>query len=118
MNPPPKLQLPIIQRFVEVYKLWDEFRKYFPKNSRYTLGTKIDSLFIDTIELVFVASSLNREQKLPVLQKASSRLDLLKFFLQVSWELKILDNKKYIAISEPLDEIGRMLGGWIKGLQK
>jgi len=39
---------------------------------------------------------------------------LLKFFLRISWEIKAVDNKKYIALSERLDEIGKMLGGWIK----
>lgn len=39
---------------------------------------------------------------------------MLKFFLRVAWEIKSLDNKKYIIISEHLEEIGKMLGGWQK----
>ncbi len=81
------------------------------------MGAKIDALFIDTIELLFIASYLGKEQKLPYLQKAGGKLDLLKFFLQIAWELKTLDNKKYIILSEQLNEIGKMTGGWIKGLQ-
>jgi hypothetical protein len=110
--------LPIIQRFISVYKLWDEFKNHFPKKSKYTLGEKIDYLFIDTIELLFTASYLNKEQKLPYLQKASGKLDLLKFFLQIAWEIKAIDNKKYILLSEQLNEIGKMLGGWTRGIQK
>ena len=110
--------MPIIQRFISVYKLWDELRNNFPKKSRYTLGTKIDELFLDTIELLFMAGSLNRVQKLPILQKASGRLDVLKFFIQLTWELKIFDNKKYTLLSEPLNDIGKMLGGWIKNIEK
>ncbi len=30
----------------------------------------------------------------------------------VLWETKSIDNKKYIALSTPLEEIGKMLGGW------
>jgi len=59
---------------------------------------------------------LNREQKIPYLQKAGGKLDLLKFFLQIAWELRALDEKKYISISEHLDEIGRQLGGWHRKL--
>lgn len=33
-------------------------------------------------------------------------------------ELKVLDNKKYEALSEPLNEIGKMLGGWIRNVDK
>jgi len=90
---------------------------HFPKTSRYTLGIKIDGLFIEITELFFTAAHLNKEQKLPFVQKAAVKLDLLKFFLQISWEIKTLDNRKYLAISTPLSEIGKMLGGWIKAIK-
>jgi len=44
------------------------------------------------------------------------RLDILKLLLRVSWETKALDNRHYLVISEPVDEIGRMLGGWQRHL--
>lgn len=100
-----------------VYKVWDELRNNFPKKSRFTLGTKVDTLFLDTLEFLFVAGYLGKEQKIPVLQKANSRLDILKFFLQIAWELKTLNTEKYAALSQDLDTIGRMLGGWRKGLE-
>lgn len=84
----------------------------FPKDLRYTLGSKIDLLFIETIEAIFTAGYLIREQKLPHLQRASLKVDLLKFFLQVAWECKALDTKKFADISESIAEIGKMLGGW------
>jgi len=116
MPPPARATLPIIQKFVQTYKLWDEFKNHFPKKSRYTLGLKIDSLFIEIIELLFTASYLGKEQKLPYLQKAGGKLDLLKFFLQIAWELKTIDNNKYITLSKQLEEIGKMIGGWIRSL--
>lgn len=33
-------------------------------------------------------------------------------FLLILWEAKSLDDAKYIALSVPLEEIGKMLGGW------
>jgi len=30
----------------------------------------------------------------------------------ILWEAKSLDNKKYIALSMKIEEIGKMLGGW------
>jgi hypothetical protein len=67
---------------------------------------------VQIIELVFIASCLNKQQKLPYLQKSIIKLDTLKFFLQISWEIKALDDKKYVLLSEKLFEVGRMLGGW------
>ena len=69
------------------------------------------------IEGAIQASISDKLEKLISLKNASLKLDLLKFFLQISWEIKSLDNKKYIKLSEKLNEIGKMLGGWIKSLK-
>lgn len=96
------------------YKIWHEFLPHVPKDARYTLGEKIDTLLVEALELIFTAAYLDKEQKLPYLKRATSKLDLVKFFLQVLWEIGALDNKKYIVMSEPLERVGRMLGGWIR----
>lgn len=97
--------------------MWHEFLPHFPKDSRYTLGAKIDNLFLETTELIIGGSYLDKLEKLIYLKRASVRLDLLKFFLQLAWEIESLNNKKYIALSEKLGDAGRMLGGWIKSLK-
>ncbi len=90
----------------------------FPKDTRYTLGNKIGNLFLETIEHVIKASYTSKAEKEIFLKRASVNFDLLKFFLKMAWELQSLDNKKYIRLSEKLDEIGRMLGGWLKSLNE
>ncbi|MBI2448136.1 four helix bundle protein [Candidatus Microgenomates bacterium] len=104
----------MITKSVEIYKLWHEFVPHFPKTSRYTLGSKIDASLIEIAESILIASQTKKELKLPHILHASTKLNLVKFFLQVTWEIKAIDGKKYIALSTKLDELGRMLGGWIK----
>jgi len=82
------------------------------------MGEKIDSLFLEVTELAFLAGYFYKAQKLPYVQKAAVKLDLLKFFFQIVWEIKALDNKKFILLSEKLNEIGKMLGGWSKQVTK
>ena len=84
---------------------------------RYTIGGKIESAFIDTLECLFIASYQNKDEKLPTLHLAVRKTDILKFFLRVLWEIKALDNKKYLTISTEMEEVGRMLGGWKRGLE-
>lgn len=90
--------------------------QHFPKKSRYTLGSKIDTVFVETLQYVFLASMQPREKKLAYVERAVVQFDLLKFFLRVAWETKALDTKKYAAFSEPFGTIGKMLGGWHKNL--
>ena len=109
--------MPVVTHCLAVYKLWQGYQNDFPKNLRYTLGEKIDSTFIQVLESLFIAGYESKNDKLPTIRLATRKTDILKFFLQVSWELKALDNKKYILISEKMDELGRMIGGWKKGLE-
>lgn len=49
---------------------------------------------------------------------AISKLDGVKFFLQIAWENKCLKDDRYLNLSEKLEEIGKMLGGWKKGVEE
>ncbi len=66
------------------------------------------------MELLIDAETAKRDWKSPLLQKASRKTDLLKLLLRLANEIKILDDKKYLSLTEKLQEIGRMLGGWLK----
>ena len=64
------------------------------------------------MEAVSAAAFLSRDEKLPYVRLATRKIDTLKLLLMILWETKSLDTKKYAALSERMDEIGRMLGGW------
>jgi hypothetical protein len=61
---------------------------------------------------VSVAIFLPKEEKYPWIKLAIRKTDTVKILLMVLWETKSIDNKKYVELSEPLNEIGKMLGGW------
>ncbi len=115
-NTPPAV-LPLLQKLKAVYALWQDTVAHIPKLHRYTFGGKIDRLFLEILEILFRAQYLKPEEKLRYLIAGDGKLDLLKFFLQIGWENKLIDTKKYSALSEELNEIGRMLGGWKKGIE-
>lgn len=89
----------------------------FPKIYRYTLGGKIENYFLELLEMILILLYLPPDQKYSRLTMAIAKLDNLKFFLQLAWENKCLTDAKYASLSELLNEIGRMLGGWKKGLE-
>jgi four helix bundle protein len=108
------LDIPIFQKAYELYKLLYQYVASFPKKDRYTLGQRVENSLLDFMESIILASQLSKTDKLPVLQKASIKLDVLKVFIRLCKDLKILDNKKYLILESQIQEIGRMLGGWIK----
>jgi hypothetical protein len=100
------------------YAFWHNYLPKIPKTFRYSLGESIDKYFLQTIESILVASFLQRQEKQPFVRKAIISLDTLKFLLTLAMETKALDEKKYIALSLPLHEAGKQLGGWNGQLTK
>jgi hypothetical protein len=112
LPPPPVKLLPLLQKLKEAYILWYSYYQTLPKLHRHSLGERIDTLFVESMEAISVASFLSREEKSPWVRLAIRKIDTLKIMLSILWETKSLDNKKYMALSLKMDEVGKMLGGW------
>ena len=113
-SPPRQFQLvPLLQKSKDSYLLWHSYFKSIPQEHRFSLGVKIDSIFIEVIEMISGALYVSKEEKALYIKAAIRKTDTLKLLFLILWETKSLDNKKYLVISEKIDEIGRMLGGWL-----
>lgn len=112
LPPPPKL-LPVLTKIKQAYRLWVEFYKTLPKSHRYSLGLKIDNLFIDLIEYTFQASQTEKTDRAPYLKIALRKINTLNLLILLAWEIKALSDSKYLALGGPLTESAKMLGGWL-----
>ena len=108
------LYIPVFNKTYELYKTFYGYLATFPKKDRYTLGQKCELVLLDLLEGIILASSLSKEEKLPILKTASLKLDVLKVLFRLGKDLKIIESKKYLILEGFLQEIGKMLGGWIK----
>lgn len=103
----------------EAYQIWHKNLANLNRIYRYTIGLKIDEIFLSLLEFIFRACfAYDKFEKLSLISQAISKSDLLKFFLQLGWEEKAIDHKNYGKLALLLDDIGRQLGGWKKNLQE
>lgn len=107
---------PIVQKMNDLYKEFYEHVKTFPKKDQYTLGKRCEDALLSFMEYVLVAASMPKERKQKLLEAANGKFDVFKVLLRVARDLKILDNKKYISMEGKVQEIGRMLGGWMRSI--
>ncbi len=107
-------KVPIFTKTYELYKIFYEYLQSFPRKDRYALGQKCEAVLIEILEAVILASSLSKQEKLPILRKASSNVDVLRVLFTLGKDLKIIENRKYQVLENLLAEIGKMFGGWIK----
>lgn len=106
--------IPILKKSYELYKIFHEYRRVIPKTERFTVYERSENAILDVIECFFEAGYMRGNNKVALLERASVKLNLLRFFFRLMKESKTFDNKKYVALQTVIDEIGRMLGGWIR----
>jgi hypothetical protein len=66
----------------------------------------------------FAYYTSNTIVKLENLKSCDSILMQIKIMTRLAKDIKAIDQKKYIAYTEILNEIGRMLGGWMASISK
>lgn len=117
-TPPPAKTPLVLVRTKQAYRTWHDYLQKVSRVDRNTIGVKIDDIFLSLLEFIFRACfAFDKFEKLSVVSQAIAKNDLLKFFLQISWEHKIINHTQYGTLTLNLDEVGRMLGGWKKDIQ-
>lgn len=115
--PPPLTDVPILKKSIDLYKTYCLYAQGFPKKDKYTIGATCERYLIQMIELLVEASYLPKEEKTTSLKQASNKLEVLKVFIRLLYELKVIDQKKYIQLQSMIQEIGKMFGGWMKSIK-
>ena len=93
------------------------YTKTFPKKDRFSLGQKCEGLTLEFLEALFIANAKRDEEKLPFLYDLDVKLKILQTFVRIINDVRAVEAKDYLHMSAALDEMGRMLGGWIKSLK-
>ena len=110
----PIFDIPIFHKTYELYKLLSSYQDLIPKKHRYTLWQKCENTALSLLEGVIATSHSKGAERTPVLQHISRILDLLKVLIRLAHDTGALRHAHYLAIQSLLQEIGKMIGGWLK----
>ena len=109
--------IPIFKKTYDLYKTFHGYRTTVPKGDRYTIWQRSEDALLDLFKGILLASRSRKPEKAIILERASTDLNLLRVFLRLMKEVRTIDNKKYATLEAFVDEIGRMLGGWLKSVE-
>ena len=87
-----------------------------PKSHRFTFGERVDQLTLDCLELVIEAIWSPPAAKSRPLHQLNLNLEKLRVFWRLICERRWISAQQLLFVTQKLDEIGRMVGGWIKSL--
>lgn len=113
-------------KFVDFMKQLNLYLNHFPKHEKYGLSQQIRNTAYELYG--YVVESQKRYQKKTSLTNADIEHERLRMFIRLAFELGYFSFKdgaqidqgrdktathRYMAISRMVDELGRMIGGWI-----
>ena len=85
----------------------------FPRMYRASLCARIEGTALDLLsDLARAARSPRRRRYL--LETGSEHLNALRILVRLSVRMKCLSRRQYEHFARESDEVGRMLGGWLK----
>ena len=88
----------------------------FPRNHRFVLGERIERNLYDLLETLIQARYTRERQAL--LGQANLTLEVLRFQMRLAKDLQCLKVKSYGHAAKAIDEIGRLVGAWLKSGHK
>jgi hypothetical protein len=88
----------------------------FPRNHRFVLGERLERNLYDLLELLIRAKyTRNRQESL---HQANLLLEILRFQMRLAKDLQCLKVQSYGFAAKAIDEIGKLVGGWLRSSGK
>jgi hypothetical protein len=109
--------IPILKKIYELYMKFHEYRRVVPKHDRHTIYEKAERIILEIIEYTYSAGYTKSAHQGMFLEKVSAKLNILRLLVRLMKDTQTLDTKKYVVLQEIIDEIGRMLGGWLRSVR-
>jgi len=84
----------------------------FPKHEKYLLANKVRELGYDIFE---AAVTVNKKfHKKTTMSDLNVKHEVLRQFVNLAFELKYIDAQKHRVSQLKIDEVGKLVGAWIK----
>lgn len=107
----------MVHKICEFYKKIYLLSPKIPKKDRFGIYLKIENICLEIISLTIAAALERKENKFQVLNSARIKIEVLKRLIRITRELNIIEEKKYTNLESDLQEISKMINGWIKYLK-
>lgn len=102
----------------KIYDFWKTLLPVtgkFPRQYKFVLGERIQNLASDLMEITVEAYyTTGGDAKRSLIQRANLKVELLRRYLRLAFELGLYHSNTLERLQQQADEIGRMLGGWLK----
>lgn len=109
--------LPVYKTSYDLLILIFSFVKEFSKEYKYTLWDSIKKELLDLIKNVYKANS-SFDNRLINIKNARENIETLRLYIRLCKDLKIINLKSFVDVSENVESISKQLFSWEKSMCK
>lgn len=114
------------RKYMEFAKLLNIYLNHFPRHEKYALSNRIRNSAYEIYDLI--SEGQKRYHKKTTLTELDIAHERLRMQLYLAYELgyfgykhgeqdAAVEESRFVAISALVDELGKMIGGWIKKIK-
>jgi hypothetical protein len=93
--------------------LWScQHTSRFPRQHRFVLGERLERTLYELLETLIQAKYT--KERTALLEAANLKLEILRFQVRLAKDLQCLRPNSYEFGSKQIDEIGKLVGGWLR----
>ncbi len=108
-------KLLIYQKYIDLIEYGYRLLIKYPKYEKYALVSEIRRNMYQSLKYILYANKIaNKYNRLDILNRLDAEIATQSFFVRFSYKNKYINTSNYYEWSKRLEEIGKILGGWIK----
>ena len=77
----------------------------FPRKQKFIIADRIENLLLEILEKFISAYYLPADKKTELLGNSNTKLEILRHYIRLSYDMKFIDIHRYEVISEKINEI-------------
>lgn len=121
MYKPRKIEskLLIYQKYIDLIEYSYNLLLKYPKHEKYALVLEIRRTMYNSLRYILYANKLSDKfSRIKILGRLDAEIAMMSFFVRFSYKNRYINSNNYYTWSKKIEEIGRILGGWIKSCLK
>lgn len=110
--PKPETELLVINKMYDLV-IWSCQRiGKFPRDRRYTLGDRLEGRLYSVLEELIQARYTT--DRAAILRHVNLQLEMLRFQFRMAKDLRCVNPDSYAYAARSVNEVGKLVGAWLK----
>jgi hypothetical protein len=105
-------EIPAVTKLYDIILWFLPQVEKFPRDYKFTLGDRIVENLLGSLDTLIEA--VYTKDRNALLRKLNLNLEKLRYQTRLAKDLQALSMKKYEHAAREINELGKMIGGWMK----